>query len=340
MQNEVKFYLGMDVSKLWLDLALLPVIEHKKQPVVTERFDNTAAGMKKLHQWLTKKGVTFDANSLLVIENTGIYHRRVWQYCSSINLPIYIGNATHIKRSFGIARGKNDVIDSQRLCDYAYKHCDDLKASPVLDPVFMQLKDLMTARSRLIKQITGTKVYLGELTLSNSKEVQQVMKKAHKAAIDGLHKSLQLIEQQIRKIIKESEAISKNYELLKTVPGIGNITALYMICCTNNFSGKRTGKQLACYAGVVPFTNTSGTSIKGKSHVHPMANKDLKKLLHMGALVCIRYCPELSTYYERKKAEGKHSLSILNAIRNKIVLRAAAVVNNQRPYVNNYKKTG
>jgi transposase len=340
MQKEVKFYLGIDVSKLWLDLAVLPVISHQKQPMITDRFDNTAAGMKKLHQWLKKKAVTFDENSLLVIENTGIYHRRIWAFCSSHNLPIYIGNATHIKRSFGIARGKNDIIDSQRLCGYAHKHADDLKASPVLDPAFMQLKDFMTARRHLIKQITSTKVYLKELTVSNTKEVQQSMERAHKAALDGLHKSLHLIEEQIVKTIKENEAIRKNYVLLKTVPGIGNITALYMICCTNNFAGKRTGKQLACYAGVVPFPRTSGSSIKGKDHVHPMANKELKRLLHLGALSTITNSGELKDYYERKKADGKHPLSILNAIRNKIVLRAVAVVDKQMPYVDNYKKTG
>jgi len=68
-----------------------------------------------------------------------------------------------------------------------------------------------------------------------------------------------------------------------------------------------------------------------------MANKDLKKMLHMCALSAIQYCQEFKTYYERKKQEGKHSMSVLNAIRNKIALRVVAVVNNQNPYVNNNK---
>ena len=65
-----------------------------------------------------------------------------------------------------------------------------------------------------------------------------------------------------------------------------------------------------------------------------MANKDLKKLLHLCALTAMQHYPEFKTYYDRKKQEGKHSMTILNAIRNKIVLRAVAVVNNQKPYVN------
>lgn len=69
-----------------------------------------------------------------------------------------------------------------------------------------------------------------------------------------------------------------------------------------------------------------------------MANKELKKMLHLCALTAIQHSPEFKQYYERKKAEGKNSMSVLNAIRNKIVLRAVAVVNNQKKYVPNYQK--
>jgi transposase len=147
--------------------------------------------------------------------------------------------------------------------------------------------------------------------------------------------SIKNLEAEIRSIIVKYSDLKNNYDLLITVPGIGHLTAVYLICCTNNFAGKISGKQLACYAGVVPFEHSSGISVKGRNKVHPMANKDLKKALHLCALTAIQYYPEFRQYYERKKAEGKHSMSVLNAIRNKIVLRAAAVVNNQKAYVDN-----
>lgn len=339
MKKQVRFYLGMDVSKLWVDIAIMCVIDHQKQPVISERFDNDQAGLKLLDKWLKKHKVSFDNNSLLVIENTGVYHRLIWEYCSKHGLPLYIGNAAHIKWSFGIARGKNDKIDSQRLCAYAYKNADDLKAAPVLNPVFIKLKDLMTSRSRLLAQQNSIKVYLKELKRSNSKETQQILEEAHKAALDGIKQSLKTVEKQINQMIKQDEAIKKNYELLLSVPGIGHLTAVYLICCTNNFICKITGKQLASYAGVAPFSNTSGTSIKGRDKVHKMANKELKKLLHMGAVSAITHYPEFRDYYQRKVKEGKHELSAINAVRSKIALRAVAVINNQEKYVNNYKKT-
>ena len=68
-----------------------------------------------------------------------------------------------------------------------------------------------------------------------------------------------------------------------------------------------------------------------------MANKELKHLLHMCALTAIKNHDEFKAYYSRKKQEGKHALSILNAIKNKLVLRAFAVVKNDRPYVDLYQ---
>lgn len=337
MQKEVRSYLGMDVSKPWVDVAVLAVIDHQKQHRATARFDNTAAGIRELHQWLKQQSVSFAANSLLVIENTGVYHRLIWEYCSEHQLPLYIGNAAHIKWSLGITRGKSDRIDCQRLCAYAYKQGDELKATPVLNRRLLQLKDLMTARRRLLQQAGSIKVYLKELQLSNSKEVQKIMEQGHKAALSGLQKSLQCIEQHIQQLVQEDSSIKANYDLLLTVPGIGHLTAIYLICCTGNFAANRSGKQLACYAGVVPFEHSSGTSIRGRSSVHK-ANKELKKMLHLCALAAIRYYPEFQHYYERKKAEGKNSMMVINAIRNKLVLRVVAVVNQQRPYTDNYTK--
>jgi transposase len=330
-----KFFLGVDISKPYFDVSLLVVFNHQKQNIESDRFSNDAEGIKSFNKWLRHYKVSFDENSVLVIENTGIYHRMIWSYCAKNSLPIHIGNAAHIKWSFGIARGKNDKIDSIRLCQYAYKHFDEIKSTPALNPALLQLKDLMSSRSKLLSQLNSNKTYLKELKNVNDKQVQATLEKAYKMAIQGIAASIKDIELLIKKIVSENKEFQHNHQLLQTVPGIGHLTAVYLICCTNNFAGKISGKQLACYAGVVPFEHSSGISVKGRTRVHKMANKDLKKLLHLSALSAIKYYPEFTQYYQRKKAEGKHSMSILNAIRNKIVLRVVAVVNNQQAYVNN-----
>ena len=132
---------------------------------------------------------------MLVIENTSIYHRRLWSFCNNKNIPIHIGNATHIKWSFGIARGKNDTIDSMRLCQYAFKESDTLKDMPVPVPELIQLKDLMTSRTKLLSQINRIKTYIKELQNVNDKAaVQQLLKKAHKEAIEGIARSIKKLK--------------------------------------------------------------------------------------------------------------------------------------------------
>jgi transposase len=338
MKKQACFFLGIDVSKLWFDISLMPVVNYQKGQMITERFDNKIEGLHLLKKWLKEQKVTFDDDTLLVIENTGIYHRLLWKFFCDNNIPIHIGNAAHIKKSFGIARGKNDKIDSQRLCSYAYKNDEELKASPALNPAFLKLKDLITSRSRLRTQLGANKAYLKELKNINDNGTQKMMEKVYKMAITGLKKSIMEIEKQITVVIKSDSSIHTNYNLLLSVPAIGPVTATYILCCTNNFARKISGKQLSCYAGVVPFSDRSGTSLKGRNKVHKMANKELKCLLHMCALSSIKNHQEFRYYYDRKVKEGKHPNSVLNAICNKILLRAVAVVNNQKKYVENYKK--
>lgn len=121
MADTTKFFIGIDVSKPYFDVSLLAVINHAKQGIETTKFDNTVPGIKLFERWLKNHGVTMNEQSIVVIENTGIYHRLIWSFCSKKALPIHIGNAAHIKWSFGISRGKNDKIDSIRLCNYAFK---------------------------------------------------------------------------------------------------------------------------------------------------------------------------------------------------------------------------
>lgn len=330
--------LGIDVSKLSFDVSLIVVLQGQKQPIVISKFNNDKIGLESFRVWLDEHKVTFDSNSLLVIENTGIYHRLIWNFCSTHLLPIYIGNAADLKWSFGIARGKNDKVDSMRLCDYACKNYADIRPTTSLNKVLITLKDLLSNRSKLLKLKNGIRQTLNELKGSNDKATQLLMENLNKAALEGLQKSIKQIDSELLKIVKQDESILINYNRMLSVPGIGKITATFIICCTNNFAIKVTGKQLANYAGVVPFGNTSGTSVKGKNRVHFMANKELKSLLTMGALSAIQAYPEFKDYYERKTKEGKKHLQVLNAIKNKMLLRIASVVNQQKDYVNNYKK--
>ena len=334
-----KYFIGIDVSKHTLDVAFIIRAQTSSSNVLWKQFNNTLQGLLQMKKWLTEMKVLLSDDTIVVIENTGIYHRLLWQFFSSIHIDLCIENAAQVKWSLGIARGKNDKVDSRRLALYAVRNADRLKPTPALHSAVMPLKDLLAVRNKLIVQTRSFETALKELKqIGTSVADTAALKKILQPALKGLQQSCKQAEQKIKDVLKQDEAVYKIYKLLNTIPGIGHLTAVHLICCSNMFTMCTSGKQLACYCGVVPFDYQSGISIKGKHHVHKMANKELKRLLHMCALTSIKNHKAFKDYYERKKQEGKHAMSILNAIKNKLVLRAFAVVKNERPYVDNYAK--
>jgi len=85
-----------------------------------------------------------------------------------------------------------------------------------------------------------------------------------------------------------------------------------------------------------PVRYRSGTSIHGKTRVNHQARKRLKSLFHLGAIAAIRAKGELQDYYQRKVAESKNKMLVLNAVRNKLIHRVYAVVSRGEKYNKNY----
>jgi len=138
-------------------------------------------------------------------------------------------------------------------------------------------------------------------------------------------------------LISEDPSVKTTIQQVSSIKGVGKQTAIHMFIYTKGFTTFSSGKQLASYCGVVPFTKSSGTSVRYKTQVSPFANKHLKKLLHLCAMAAIQHNDELRHYYNRKIEEGKNKMSVINAVRNKLVQRIFAVVRDDRNYVENYQ---
>ena len=92
----------------------------------------------------------------------------------------------------------------------------------------------------------------------------------------------------------------------------------------------------ALLAWLLPST-TSGSSVRGRTKVSVYADKVLKKVLHMAAMRASTLEGELRDYYLRKVNEGKNKMSVLNALRNKLIHRIIAVINRNQPYLKNHQ---
>ena len=121
---------------------------------------------------------------------------------------------------------------------------------------------------------------------------------------------------------------------LRGAYSIGKQTAANLIATTNAFTSFKNWRKFACYCGIAPFEYSSGSSIRKKTRISHLADKKMKSLLNMAALTAKKPDAELKDYYDKKVKEGKNKMSVLNAIRCKIVSRAFAVIERNNPFVN------
>ena len=152
-------------------------------------------------------------------------------------------------------------------------------------------------------------------------------------AIDGLKQSIALIEKQMMDTVHMNKRMKEIYDLSTSIPGVGFILTIKLMVYTHLFTRFENIRQLACYSGVVPFEHRSGTSVKGRTGVSKFANMDLKSTLHLASISAIQHNNELRVYYNRKVNEGKSKMSVINAVRYKLLNRVVCVVNRKTPYV-------
>jgi len=138
---------------------------------------------------------------------------------------------------------------------------------------------------------------------------------------------------------KRIKAISVNGVLYKIEFSSSINAFLCNIIKMEGFTSFKNTKELACYCGVAPFIKKrSGISVRSKPGASPFANIKLKWLLHLCALSAVRHDAQLKSYYERKVAEDKNKMSVINGVRNKLVLRMFALLRDDRYYVENYQR--
>lgn len=260
-----------------------------------------------------------------------MYGKLVIKHLISYEFSLWVEMSLKIIRSIGLQRGKNDKVDAFRIAYYAMKNQEEAVIYKAPRKVVEKIKILLSVRDKLIQYKGSLLRHTNELK-SFDLELYKLSTKNQNNAIKGIITDLKNIEKELDKLIKEDEILNTIYTQVSSVPGVGKITSLTLICFTNEFSMYSTSRQLACYTGVAPFEYTSGKSIKGKPRVNNMANKKLKKLLHMCALTAATYDPELKVYYQRKVEESKNKLLVLNNVRNKLIHRICSCIKENRVY--------
>jgi len=320
--------LGIDVSKQSIDACL---IRSSDGQIFENKFNNNLSGFRHLKGWCKQQQCECDAATLCCMEHTGLYTRLLVHYLVSREVAIWLESSLQIKRSQGLVRGKSDRIDAQRIARYAHVYQNKSSVLQITSLTLEKLKDLQANRKRFLTALQILRTSTEELKQfdpSTGKTIEQT----NREAVRGLEKSLEKVDEQILRFISDDENLKQKYDLMLSIKGVGKVLAAMLLIYTHGFNRLADGRKLACYSGVAPFVYESGTSIKGKTGVSKFANGELKKVLHMAAISSAHHNPELKVYYERKVKEGKNKMSVINAVRNKLLHRIVAVVNRGTPY--------
>ncbi|QYS85998.1 IS110 family transposase [Flavobacterium oreochromis] len=324
--NKFNHFIGIDISKEYFDATLLVESNIQKH----NQFANSVKGVKGFLKWLKQENASIE-NTLICMEHTGMYSKVLSSVLLAKNCNTWIEMSLKIIRSSGLQRGKNDKIDSERIALYAFKNQDEVTLFKAPKKSLEKIRVLLSLREKMVAFKATLITNVNELKLLD-KELYRITQKHQKQSIKGINQDIKKIEKDLETLILEDEKLNSLYNTITSVPGVGKVTALSLICFTKEFTTFQSPRQLACYCGVVPFEYTSGKSIRAKPKVHFMANKKLKKQLHMCALSCVMHNPEMKIYYQRKVAEGKSKMLVLNNVRNKLVHIICACVRENRHY--------
>ena len=333
---EKKWFIGIDVSKDWHDVACLSAM-NPLEYVCELKIDNTLKGFSVLEKQLKKYGIDLK-EAVVCMEHTGTHSLLLIAWLQQTGITTVVEPALQIKKSLGMQRGKNDQVDARRISEYAYAQRHKLKEYRLHTRDLLRVKQLLTYRDQLVKTRTMYKN-----SLKSHKQYDQLTE--NEFIILDIDKKIKLFNQNITEVEKEiveiigsDEELKKNYKMASSVKGVGLVISAMMLVSTHNFTAFPNARKYNCFTGLAPYEHTSGTSIKGKTRTSHLAHKRLRAYLNNGANSAYNYDPEIRIYYERKRKEGKEHRLIMNAIACKLVSRVFSVVNRQTPYVSLYQQ--
>lgn len=331
---ELNYFIGCDVSKNELDFAVM----QGKQFLYHEEIANEQGAIQAFLSKLKKLQGYNLSTAVFCMEHTGIYNNHLLVCLHKKKANICLEAATQIKNSLGNIRGKNDKVDAKRIAEYVFKNREEIKLWQPKREVLQHLSQLAGTRTRLISARKMLKTAIKENNGFVKKSIAGQQERFCTRTLNSIDADLEKVENQMQDIIDNDAELKRLFGLITSVNGIGKVTATQIIITTNEFKDIDDPKKFACYAGVAPFTKESGI-FKGKARVSHMANKSVKTLLHMSAISAISCNIDLKAYYERKvNGEKKNKMLVINAVRNKLILRIFACVNQNRKYEKNYKK--
>jgi len=334
MEQIVKKNAGLDISMdtFWATITVLNV-DYEIKHVKSKEFKNNEKGFKEMYQW--QKDVYPELQEChYTMEATGVYYEQIAYYLYQQRCPVHVvlpNKAKKFAESLDI-KSKTDKLDSKALGRLGVER--KLRDWQPSEPIYKELKELTRERGRLIKICTQFKNNLHSLTHSyqpNKKSLKRL-----KSLINLMDKHVLAIEKEFKEKAKQDINIKAKLDILTSIPGVGEVTALIVMAETNGFALMQNSRQLCSYAGLDVRECESG-KWKGKSKISKKGNSHIRAALYFPALTSIKYSTQHKLFYERIIKEKKKSKIGITAVSRKLLVLMYSLWKNDTMYIDNYQ---
>lgn len=295
--------IGIDVGKTYLDICILELDRHYQ-------IHNSASEIKDLITTLRRFNLT-----RIIVEATGGYERLLVEALAEANMPVVVVQPMNV-RQFAKAQGilaKTDKIDAHLIAQFG----------AIIKP---EIREISSKKVRYIRDLLARKRQLMEARtqeLNRHQKAQTSIQATHKRSIKFLNKEIEWVNARITKEVAEVTEWQETYELLTSVPGIGDGVAFTLLGELPEL-GKLTNRQVGALCGLAPYNRDSG-KMKGKRRIKG-GRAPIRTVLYMAMMCAIQHNPTMKQFYQRLVANGKHKKIALTACMRKMMTILNAMV--------------
>ncbi len=301
-------HVGIDVAKDFVDVAIADD-DQSRLHVATDE-----AGLDKLVAWLEALGPSLQVG----LEASGGYEKRVVRHLQRAGVAVRIVDPKRVRqfaKALGI-KAKNDQLDASVIAAFT---ASVKGAVAIDDPLRAQIRTFVQARRQLLDAID---INDNQIRLVENPDLKAMAQRRRAL----LREQINDIEHRIRDLIKAEPALSKTFDLLISVPGVGPVLASTLIAEMPEL-GSLDRHKLAALVGVAPFDRDSGNH-KGKRSIYG-GRADVRKVLYMAAMAAARSNPDIRRFHQRLIDNGKLPMVALTACMRKLVIVLNAIVRDQ-----------
>ena len=321
MDSLIRFWLGVDVSKLKLDVALLD----ERGKVKSKMFANSAQGVVELRQWLSERGAS-PLQSRICMEATGPYSEASATALVDAGWTVSVVNPARVK---GFAQGemqrnKTDTADAGLLARF----CSRLTPEPWQPPpqAVRELRALVD-RLQVIKDIQAE-----ETNRLEAHADKPTLVKSINEHITWLQTCAQALQREIDDHIEGHPELKRDAQLLHSIPGLGTVTVPKVLALLGDVRRFKSAKALSAFIGVTPRLRESGSSVRGRSMMSRTGHAQMRRALYMPALVALRHNAAVKVFAQRLKATGLAPKAVIGACMHKMAMLIFGVLKSGVPF--------